>query len=205
MSHRLDDCIRMKKHSHVPFVIGLIAGCGLTIAVGELPYINWASVVPPIDQRPLIIRHDAKGRGQFFAPRSGHRHHRGLDLVAQLDSPVRAIRSGRVVQIGVHRGLGKFVELEHRGRLRSLYAHLHEIQVDVGARVRQGEVIGTVGKTGNARHPSISPHVHLEVLRDGEPIDPQRLGLLASDPAMETVVQRRVEGSPEPADASGGE
>jgi murein DD-endopeptidase MepM/ murein hydrolase activator NlpD len=43
--------------------------------------------------------------------------------------------------------------------------------------VRQGEWVGTVGKTGNARHRWITPHLHLEVVKDGHPIDPQSLGL----------------------------
>lgn len=160
------------------FLGGIALGCGLTVLGFELPYLNWHPVAPPVDERPLVIRQDAKGDGRFLAPRRGRRQHRGIDLVAALNSPVRAIRSGMVVQVGFHRGLGRFVELDHRHALHSLYAHLNEVAVEPGARVRQGGVIGTVGKTGNARHPWIVPHVHLEVWRDGEPIDPQRLGLL---------------------------
>lgn len=160
-----------------PFWAGIALGCGLTVLGFELPYLNWHPVAPPIDERPLVIRQDAKGDGRFLAPRNGRRQHRGIDLAATLNSPVRAIRSGTVVQVGSHRGLGRFVELDHRHALRSLYAHLNEVTVEPGARVKQGEVIGTVGKTGNARHRWIVPHVHLEVLKDGEPMDPQRLGL----------------------------
>ena len=163
-------------------MLGLVTvGAGGLIAF-EAPYCNWQAVAPPVDARPLLIRHDAKGDGHFAAPRSGRRQHRGVDLVAELGSPVRAIRSGTVTRVELHRGLGRFVEVEHGRDLRSLYAHLHEVDVRVGERVRQGERIGTVGKTGNARHPWITPHVHLEVLRDGEPIDPQRLGLVLVSP-----------------------
>ena len=156
---------------------GLILGCALTVAAFELPYVNWQEVAAPIGTAPLMIRQDAKGDGRFLAPRSGHRRHRGIDLVAELHSPVHAILSGTVVQVGVHRGLGRFVELEHRHELHSLYAHLNDVQVAPGRRIRQGAVIGTVGKTGNARSRWVTPHVHLEVLKNGEPVDPQTLGL----------------------------
>jgi hypothetical protein len=157
--------------------IGVVLGAMLTVAVQECLYIDWHPVVAPLEVPSLVIRHDAKGDGRFLAPRSGGRRHRGVDLVADLHSPVRAIRSGRVVEAGVHRGLGRFVEIEHRRRLRSLYAHLQEVLVESGTRVRQGQRIGTVGNTGNARHPWITPHLHLEVVQDGQSVDPQSLGL----------------------------
>jgi murein DD-endopeptidase MepM/ murein hydrolase activator NlpD len=159
------------------FWLGTAIGLGAAAAIGELPYVNWAPVGPPVDGQPLLVRQDAKGDGRFGAPRSGRRMHRGVDLAAPLESPVRAIRSGRVAEVGSHRGLGRFVVLEHRGGLSSLYGHLAAASVEAGARVRQGQQIGTVGKTGNARHPWITPHVHLEIARDGEPVDPAALGL----------------------------
>ena len=186
----------------------LTLGCGLLIAAYELPYFNWRVVVPPVDARPLRIRQDAKGNGRFFAPRSGRRRHRGIDLVADLNSPVRAIRSGTVVQVGEHRGLGRFVELEHPHHMGSLYAHLKDVSVRVGERVRQGAVIATVGKTGNARHPWITPHLHLEVWRAGNPIDPRSLGLAVLDPARPTpsADDTRLAGTPrENVDARGGD
>ena len=161
--------------------VGLAVGCGVTAAICELPYVNWRTAVAPVDSRPLTIRHDAKGDGRFASPRSGNRRHRGVDLSAPLDSPVRAIRSGTVIQVGAHRGLGRYVELEHRGQLRSVYAHLNTVRVEPGMRVRQGQPVGTIGKTGNARHPWITPHVHLEVLRRSTPIDPRMVGLRIED------------------------
>ena len=176
------------------------AGAAIVLAGGlaaacEAPYINWRPVVPPIDARPLVIRQDAGGDGWFEAPRSGNRKHRGVDLAAGLQTPVRAIRSGRVREARFHRGLGWYVELEHGGGLESLYAHLHDLQVTRGMRVRQGDLIGTVGKTGNARRASITPHLHFEVHRHGAPVDPQTLGF--------TFAQAH--SVADPSDASGGE
>ena len=105
---------------HVTIAVCLV---GAAVVVGlELPYVNWQRIVAPVETGALRIRHDAKGDGRFGAPRSGGRQHQGLDLWAPLDSPVHAIRSGRVVRVGSHRGLGRFIELEHAGQLRSRYA-----------------------------------------------------------------------------------
>ena len=96
-------------------------------------------------------------------------------------TPVRAILSGRVRRAETHSGRGHFIEVEHRRGLRSLYAHLQSMMVTVGQRVRQGQVIGAVGKTGNAKHRWITSHLHLEVTQAGEAIDPMSLGLSAVD------------------------
>lgn len=171
---------------------GLVAIAGLAL-VQEWPYVNWRQVVAPVDVVPLQLRQDAKGSGAYQAPRSGDRPHRGIDLAAPLGSPVRAIRSGRVVQVGTHRGLGQFVELRHAGGLSSLYGHLSETFVTAGQRVAQGQAIGAVGKTGNARHRLITPHVHVEVVRGGEWIDPATLGL---EVATWSAVGEQLDGRP---------
>jgi len=145
---------------------------GVAWGIGELRYVNREPAVSPLDGVTLVVRNDAKGEGRFGAPRGGTHRHQGVDLAAPLGHPVRAIRSGRVVRAGAHRGLGRFVQLAHGRDLRSLYAHLGTITVTTGQRLRQGEVIGTVGKTGNARHRWIVPHLHVEVARAGQPVDP---------------------------------
>jgi murein DD-endopeptidase MepM/ murein hydrolase activator NlpD len=168
----------MKRARRYATAVGLtIAAAGAVMAAAELPYVNWKAVAPPLAASPLMIWQDAKGDGRFEAPRSGNRLHRGIDFAAALDTPVQAVRSGRVLEAGNHRGLGRFVVLQHGGGLRSLYAHLNATLVKEGVRVRQGAVIGTVGKTGNARHPWITPHVHFEVVRNDVAINPASLGL----------------------------
>ena len=157
-------------------------------AQGRLSF-DWRAIAPPLDGKPLVIRADAKGDGRFGAPRSGHRVHQGVDLEAPIGSPVRAIWSGRVVKAGRHRGMGRFIELEHRHHFHSLYGHLETIKVRLGQRVRQGQIIATVGKSGNAHSPLIKSHLHLEVHRKGEPIDPGTLGLaFVRPPTQEPVI-----------------
>ena len=158
-------------------VSAVVVAAMVVFGVRELLYADWSPMVPPLDRAPLLLRADAKGSGRFGSPHSGGRSHRGVDLWAPVGSPVRAIRAGRVVKAETHKGLGNYVEIAHRGGLHSLYAHLDRIDVAKGRRVRQGEVIGIVGKTGNAKSPLIEPHLHLEIVRDGKPIDPALLGL----------------------------
>lgn len=176
-------------------VLALLAVVG--VGAHELPYVNWKAVAVPVDAQ-LVIRHDAKGSGHFGAPRSGNRKHRGIDLQAALETPVRAVRSGRVLDAETHKGLGRYVVIQHRDDVRSLYAHLHEIAVLKGERVRQGQVIGSVGKTGNARHRWIEPHLHLEIVKAGTAVDPLAFGLYIPDDAV-------LASEPEEPDASGGE
>ena len=169
------------------FWVGLSLGLLLPFLAVEARYVNWRPMVPPIEARTLQVRQDAKGDGRFGAPRSGHRQHRGIDLLAPLNTPVRSIRSGTVLQVGTHRGMGRFVEIAHGRGLTSLYAHLATTTVEKGDRVIQGQHIGAVGKTGNARSPLISPHLHFEVARHGEVCDPATLGVraMASAPLTE--------------------
>ena len=164
------------------FACGVAVGAASWWAVQQLSQVEWRPIAAPLTQAPMIIRRDAKGDGRFGAPRSGNLRHRGVDLEASVGSLVLSIRSGRVVETGRHRGRGLYVEVEHSQGLRSLYAHLQTIHVRVGDRVRQGEPLGTVGKTGNARNRWITPHLHLEVSKDGSLIDPARLGLVFAEP-----------------------
>lgn len=125
-------------------------------------------------QDTIILRHDAYGSGDFLAERSGSRRHNGIDLQARIGTAVYAARSGWVKEARFHKGMGNYVELTHRGGYTTIYGHLSRITVKEGRFVRQGEKIGEVGKTGNANYRGIIPHLHLEVRRSGEPLDPMR-------------------------------
>ena len=157
----------------LPFLV-MVAG-GWWYVRHELPYVNRVEFVSPLAAETLRIRHDAKGSGAFGAPRSGPRHHTGVDLLGQMGQPVYAIRSGRVREARYHRGFGYFVEVEHGKGLSSLYAHLSHLHVRRGERVRQGHIIGTVGKSGNARSTLVAPHLHFELRQARQPINPASL------------------------------
>jgi len=99
------------------------------------------------------------------------RMHKGIDIAAPYGSPVYAVLSGVVQGAGRSGGYGNFIKLAHLGNLGSGYGHLSRIAVSRGESVRQGQVIGYVGSTGL----STGPHLHWEVWRNGQAINPSSL------------------------------
>lgn len=95
--------------------------------------------------------------------------HSGVDLAAARGTPVMATLPGTVTVIVSATGYGLHVVIDHGGGLSSLYGHLDTVLVVSGDRVMAGEVIGTVGSTGNAT----GPHLHFEIRRDGIAEDPR--------------------------------
>jgi murein DD-endopeptidase MepM/ murein hydrolase activator NlpD len=89
--------------------------------------------------------------------------HYGLDMAAPLGTDVRAVGHGVVVEARHARGFGNTVVISHSNKLKTRYAHLHKIDVKVGAAVEQGQRIGRVGNTGHTRGKN-GIHLHLEVL-----------------------------------------
>lgn len=129
--------------------------------------------VCPIEYKnDLVVRHDQRGLGWFAANRSGSRVHKGLDLLASVGIPVCAAKSGQVVGAAQNSGMGKYVIIRHRDAMVTIYGHLSKIAVRRGQRVRQGQVIGNVGKTGNAAAHNMLPHLHFEIRKAGVPVDP---------------------------------
>ncbi len=114
--------------------------------------------------------------GQFIWPVSGTIsqryvwYHRGLDIANRAQPPVLAADSGTVTVAGWPdgNGYGNRVMISHGNGTETLYAHLSSISVVPGQRVNRGDVIGVVGSTGR----STGPHLHFEIRRSGELLDP---------------------------------
>lgn len=102
-----------------------------------------------------------------YGPRWG-RLHKGIDLAANHGDSIRASRGGTVVFAGELPGYGQTIILEHPDGTRTLYAHCSRLLVREGERVVQGQDIALVGSTGQ----STGPHLHFEIIVDGEPVDP---------------------------------
>ena len=109
----------------------------------------------------------------FEPPYGGAAHfHTGLDLSAAWGSPVHAADDAVVLFTGSDGyGYGNYVVLGHSGGMVTLYGHLASIAVKQGDQVKQGDVIGAEGSTGN----STGPHLHFELRVDGAPTDPRPL------------------------------
>ena len=95
--------------------------------------------------------------------------HTGIDLIAGQGTPVIATADGVVLDVKRSgKGPGNIVEIGHDGGYRTLYAHLQDIVVRKGERVKAGRKIANVGMSGN----SFAPHLHYEVHRDSLVLDP---------------------------------
>ncbi|QIK38371.1 peptidoglycan DD-metalloendopeptidase family protein [Caldichromatium japonicum] len=94
--------------------------------------------------------------------------HSGVDFSSPRGSPIYAVADGIVVFSGWRNGYGKVVDIRHRNGLVTRYAHNSSNLVEEGAWVRQGQQIATVGTTGT----TTGPHVHFEVIRNSQTLDP---------------------------------
>jgi hypothetical protein len=103
-------------------------------------------------------------------------HHTGTDFRVGMGDPVRATARGRVVAAEFLDVRGNVVVLDHGYGIFSQYAHLSETAVRPGQLVEQGQLIGNVGATGRTN----GPHLHFEIVVNGQPIDPIRW--MAIDP-----------------------
>ena len=101
--------------------------------------------------------------------------HTGVDWAAPMGTPIFAAGNGSVDEIGVKGGYGKYVRLRHANGYQTAYGHMTAFArgLQVGSRVRQGQVIGFVGSTGL----STGAHVHFEILINDRFVDPMKIKL----------------------------
>lgn len=117
------------------------------------------------------------------------RAHRGVDYAADAGTEIMATSDGVVIHRGWKGSFGNTVEIRHPNGFITRYAHLRAFKADVqlGTRVRQGEVIGYVGMTGLAA----GNHLHYEMLqRNGRQMDPLSVDLPAGDPVPDQARER---------------
>ena len=102
-----------------------------------------------------------------FGQRWG-RLHAGIDIAAPTGTPIRAAAAGQVILAASTGGYGNYTCIDHGKSVSTCYAHQSRFGTAEGAVVKQGEVMGYVGNTGN----SYGAHLHFEVRIDGKPVDP---------------------------------
>lgn len=107
------------------------------------------------------------------------RAHKGIDFAAPVGTPIKAAGSGRIIERGYKGGYGNAVVLAHPGGVTTLYGHMSRFQRGqlVGQKVKQGEVIGYVGKTGLAS----GPHLHYEYRVGGVHRNPATIKLPSAE------------------------
>ncbi len=101
--------------------------------------------------------------------------HTGVDWATAYGTPIFASGNGVLEKVGPEGGYGKYIRIKHNNGYETAYGHMSAFAkgMEVGKRVRQGQVIGFVGSTGM----STGPHVHYEILVNGRFVDPMRVKL----------------------------
>lgn len=110
------------------------------------------------------------GRANPFSG-SGYDYHPGIDIGNDYGAPVYAGASGYVEYAGWYSGYGRYVKIEHGYGYETAYGHMSSIAVSDGEYVEKGQIIGYVGSSGY----STGPHLHYEVIINGQDSDPLKL------------------------------
>lgn len=97
-----------------------------------------------------------------------NRPHNGIDLTAEVGTPIVAPAAGVVAYAGWDQGFGRVVEIDHGHGIRTRFAHCARLDVRRGQRVTRGQLIAAVGNSGL----TTSPHLHYEIHVNGRPVDP---------------------------------
>ncbi len=120
-------------------------------------------------KRQALVKEDRNASINAPAEKDQMQFHKGLDVAVAYGSPVKAAASGKVIFSGVRGGYGNCVMVEHGNGLVTLYGHLSELLVEANDRVKAGQIIAKSGNTGR----STGPHLHYEVHKNNQPVNPR--------------------------------
>lgn len=165
------------RESFLKIAGNVVLAAGLLAAVSGCAHSSRPHVVqgaPPAEPRIWPVDHpNPLITSEFGARRSTGtgqtRTHKGLDIAVPMRTPVLATAGGLVTFSGVQGDYGHLIVIEHDPTWATAYAHLSERLVQRGQRVHRGQMIGRVGRSGNAT----GPHLHYEVRRNGQPVNPR--------------------------------
>ncbi len=152
------------------------AEAAAAVAGETQPWLNSGAdpggALPPGFVLPSIGGFALPAKGLFtsaFGQRWGT-FHNGIDIAAPLGSPIYAVAAGTVVDAGPAAGFGLWVRIRHDDGTITVYGHMYDFIVSVGERVPAGMQIARIGNRGD----STGPHLHFEVIQNGQHVDPQR-------------------------------
>ncbi len=135
----------------------------------------------PVEYGRLSSRYNLKRRIRYYGNRI--RPHKGTDYAAPIGTPIMATADGTVTESTRKGGNGKYVKIRHNGTYSTQYLHMKKQKVKRGEFVRQGDVIGWIGMTGNTS----GPHVCYRFWKNGRQVDPLREELPKAEPLAETL------------------
>ena len=132
-------------------------------------------------QYRISSRYNLKRRIAYYGNRV--RPHRGTDFAANIGTPILATASGTVTESTRRGGNGKFVKIKHNATYSTQYLHMKNRNVKRGQYVKQGDIIGWVGMTGNTG----GPHVCYRFWKNGREVDPFKQKLPAAEPLKKSI------------------
>lgn len=135
----------------------------------------------PVKFSRISSRYNLKRRIKYYGNRI--RPHKGTDFAAPKGTPILATASGTVTESTRRGGNGKYVKIRHNGTYSTQYLHMRKQNVKKGQTVKQGDVIGWIGMTGNTG----GPHVCYRFWKNGRQVDPLREKLPAAKPISEEL------------------
>ena len=130
----------------------------------------------PVKFSRISSRYNLKRRIAYYGNRI--RPHKGTDFAANTGTPIMATASGKVVKASYTRGNGNYITVKHNNTYTTQYLHMKKRKVRKGQNVKQGDVIGWVGMTGNTS----GPHVCYRFWKNGKQVDPFRQKLPQAKP-----------------------
>lgn len=135
----------------------------------------------PVEYGRLSSRYNLKRRIKYYGYKL--RPHKGTDYAAPIGTPIMATADGTVVESTRRGGNGKYVKIRHNGTYSTQYLHMKAQNVKKGQFVRQGDVIGWVGMTGNTG----GPHVCYRFWKNGRQVDPLKEELPQAEPLHDSL------------------
>ena len=138
------------------------------LAEDKEKFLSAIPAIQPVQNKDL--KHMASGYGYRTDPfTKARKFHWGMDFTAPRGTPVYASGDGVVKRADSNSsGYGKHIRIDHGYGYVSLYAHLYKYNVKPNQKVKRGDIIGYVGSTGRSE----APHLHYEIFKDGERINP---------------------------------
>ena len=142
-------------------------------------YENLSNMLEQLEQKSVTRNYWPTDSGEISS-RYGYRYdpfgygsdfHPGIDIAGNYGDPVYASAAGDIEQAGWNGGYGRYVKISHGNGYETAYGHMSAIAVGSGDSVKKGDIIGYVGSSGY----STGPHLHFEVLLNGQTVNPLKI------------------------------
>jgi murein DD-endopeptidase MepM/ murein hydrolase activator NlpD len=153
----------------------------------EAKNLRRAFLKAPVQFSRVSSRYNLKRRIAYYGNRV--RPHKGTDFAANVGTPILATANGTVTESTRKGGNGKYVKIRHNATYSTQYLHMSKRAVNVGHFVKQGDVIGYVGMTGNTG----GPHVCYRFWKNGKQVDPFKQQLPEAEPISERLKMEYLE------------